>query len=87
MHLYDQLFTERYFREQDMGYVHDIVSDGLKDFQENGKQSFSLPTDPLKVFLGERRTHFPSLQLDKGVMSIEACAYFFHFCVKLVNNF
>ena len=75
MHLYDQLFTEPYFREQDMEYIHGIVSDGLKDFQENGKQSFSLPTDSLNVSLGEWRMHFPRLQFDKGVMSIEACAY------------
>lgn len=76
MHLYDQLFTEPYFRKQDMGYIHGIVSEGLKDFQENGKQSFSLPTDPLNVSLGEWHMHFPGLQVDRGVMNIEACVYF-----------
>jgi hypothetical protein len=76
MHLYEQLVTEPEFQEMDMEQVHDIVDDGLKDFQENGKQNFSLPTDSLKVDIRKRRMSYPKLQITKGIMKIEAWACF-----------
>ena len=76
MHLYEQLVTEPEFKEMGMERVHDIVDDGLKDFQENGKQNFLLPTDSLKVDIRKRRMSYPKLQITKGIMTIEAWACF-----------
>ena len=76
MYLYEQLFTESKFQEMDMEEVHDIVYEGLRDFQENGKQRFSSPTDSLKVAVGGRRMSYPKLQITEGIMNIEAWACF-----------
>ena len=90
MYLYEQFFIESYFgqlQQQDMEFVHDIVDDGLKDFQGNGKQSFELPTDPLEVTVGGRSMNYPRLQITRGLMNIEACAVFiFAICVNLVDG-
>ena len=91
MYLYEQLFIESYFgqlQQEDMESVHDIIDDGLKDFQGNGKQSFALPTDSLEVTIGGRRMNYPRLQITRGVMNIEACAsVIFAICVNLVDRF
>jgi len=72
MHLYEQLSTEPEFQKMGVEYVHDTVNDGLKDFQENGKQNFLEPTDSLKVTIGGRRMNYPELRIIKGIMNIEA---------------
>jgi len=72
MHLYEQLYIERDFREKDVEEIHDIVDDGLKDFQEHAKPDFSLPTDSLEVTIGGRHMSYPRIQITKGVMNIEA---------------
>lgn len=71
MHLYEQLFTEDDFRNDDENYVHGIVDDGRKDFQRFGKRKFSSPEDSLLVRFGGRRTNYPGINLIRGVMTVE----------------
>jgi hypothetical protein len=73
MHLYEQLFIESDFRVRGPEYVHDIVDDGLKHFQDSGKQKFSSPTDSLEIKIGGRRMNYPNLRITKGVMDIQRC--------------
>ena len=75
-YLYEQLSTEIDFREQKMGYLQNIVDDGLKNFRDYGKQVFSSPTDSLNLDIGGRRMNYPRLQINKGIMTIDACACF-----------
>ena len=70
MHLYEQLYTEDDFQEDDANYVHDVVNDGRKDFQNYGKRRFSSPSDSLPVRVGGRRMNYPAINLARGVMNI-----------------
>ena len=75
-YLYEQLSTEAEFLEQDMGYIQEIVDDGLKDFRDYGKQVFSSPADSLELVIGGRTMNYPRLQIKRGIMTIDACACF-----------
>ena len=70
MHLYEQLYTEDDFQDDDTNYVNHIVEDGRKDFQNYGKRRFLSPNDSLSVRLGGRRMNYPAINLTRGVMNI-----------------
>lgn len=71
MHLYEQLYTEDDFREEDQDYLHGIVDDGRKDFQRFGKRKFSSPKDHLLVRVGGRSMNYPEIHVTRGMMNIE----------------
>ena len=70
MHLYEQLYTEDDFQDDDTNYLHDIVNDGRKDFQNHAMLKFSSPSDSLSVRLGGRKMNYPAINLTRGVMNI-----------------